>query len=438
MGEEFCTGCKDCTNNNPEDDFSRQANPPLTYLNNPFFNNKSTNSVNDVTQMNNESFLNNYNQIKNDTYMTTNNSRLPIVELEDNKIDKLRSGNNNINNINDDEVEIDKEKLENIQKNYSSRKITKLFRKYLELKNNSHQILRKEYSSIPSSEFSFDLNNEDLDVNLAPEINHLYLGTKFNDKKDGLGLEIFGDTKSKYFGIFRNGKRVDAGRFVINNDEKEYYYFGQVKGIYACGYGWFADGKNLTSYEGMWKNSMKNGYGVEIYTDKSEYRGTFLNGKKDGIGSYRWLDNSKYEGEWKENKLHGYGIYTFKDNSVYKGEFKGNRMDGLGEFSFPGVKTYIGFFHRDFREGFGILIWHRENKAFIGFWKNNQKNGIGKFIVNDKVKYGIWKEDELVEKLQTKMDFNRRLNNYEKAYIAYFRLEEYNVISNLINQYMVY
>ena len=436
MGEEFCTGCRDCTNNNPEDDFSHQANPPLTNFNNPFFNNKSSNSVNDVAQVNNESFLNNYNnynQNKNDTYITTNNSRLPI-ELEDNKNYKLRAANN----ANNDEVEIDKEKLENIQKNYYSRKITKMFRKYIELKNNSHQILCKEYSSIPSSEYIFNLNSEDLDVNLAPEINCLYLGTKFNDKKDGLGLEIFGDTKSKYFGIFRNGKRVDAGQFVINNDEKEYYYKGQIKGIYAWGYGWFSDERNLTSYEGMWQNSMKNGYGIEIYTDKSEYRGTFLNGKKDGIGTYRWLDNSKYEGEWKENKLDGYGIYTFKDNSVYKGEFKGNRMSGIGEFSFPGVKTYIGYFHRDCREGFGILVWHRDNKAFIGFWKNNQKNGLGKFIVNNKVKYGIWKEDELVEKLQTKLDFNKRLNNYEKAYIAYFRLEEFNVVENLMNQYMIY
>ena len=88
MGEEFCKGCRDCTNNNAEDDFSHQANPPLTNLNNPFFvNNKLTNSVNDVVQMNNESFLNNYNnynQNKNDTYITTNNSRLPI-DLEDNK-----------------------------------------------------------------------------------------------------------------------------------------------------------------------------------------------------------------------------------------------------------------------------------------------------------------------------------------------------------------
>ena len=420
MGEELCRGCRDCTNNNPEEDFSHQANPPLTNINNPFFfNNKTSNSVNEVTQMNNESFLNNYNHNnKNESYATTNN----IVDLEENS--KFRS----TNHLNSEESQ----KLREIKKNNCSRKITNLFRKYKELKNNSHQILCKEYSTIPSSEYILDLNNDELDVNLAPEVNCLYLGTKFQNKKDGLGLEVFADTKSKYFGIFRNGKRVDAGQFTINNDFQDYYYYGQVKGIYAWGFGWFQEYKNYTYYEGNWENSMKNGYGIEKYQDKSEYMGNFVNGKKDGIGYYKWLDGSSYEGEWKENKLHGYGIYTFKDGSIYKGEWKRNRMNGVGEFSYPGVKTYIGFFERDIRNGFGMLIWHKTNKAFVGFWKNNKQDGLGKFIVNDKKRYGIWKNGEIIEKIGNKNEFDKRLNNEEIGYSTYFQMEEYDNFSQFM------
>ena len=420
MGEELCRGCRDCTNNNQEEDFSHQANPPLTNINNPFFfNNKTSNSVNEVTQMNNESFLNNYNHNnKNESYATTNN----IVDLEENS--KFRS----TNHLNSEESQ----KLREIKKNNCSRKITNLFRKYKELKNNSHQILCKEYSTIPSSEYILDLNNDELDVNLAPEVNCLYLGTKFQNKKDGLGLEVFADTKSKYFGIFRNGKRVDAGQFTINNDFQDYYYYGQVKGIYAWGFGWFQEYKNYTYYEGNWENSMKNGYGIEKYQDKSEYMGNFVNGKKDGIGYYKWLDGSSYEGEWKENKLHGYGIYTFKDGSIYKGEWKRNRMNGVGEFSYPGVKTYIGFFERDIRNGFGMLIWHKTNKAFVGFWKNNKQDGLGKFIVNDKKRYGIWKNGEIIEKIGNKNEFDKKLNNEEIGYSTYFQMEEYDNFSQFM------
>ena len=426
MGDEFCKGCRDCTNNNAEDDFSRQANPPLTNIKNPFFfDSKIGNSTNDVNQINNE-----LNNNKNESYTITNNSHLPLFEYENNKNYKLKGNNNN--NLYSNE---NKERINEIKKNNYIKKIQNNFRKYNEEKNNSHQILRKEYSTIPSSEYILDINDEDLDVNLAPEVNCLYLGTKFKNKKDGLGLEIFNNTKSKYFGIFRNGKRVDAGQFNICNDFKEYYYNGQVKGIYASGYGWFADNKKLISYEGMWNNSMKNGYGIEKYEDKSEYRGTFLNGKKNGIGYYTWVDGSSYKGEWKKNKLNGYGIYTFKDGSVYKGEWKGNRMSGLGEFSYPGIKTYIGFFQRDSRTGFGILIWHKENKAFLGFWKNNQQNGIGKFIANNKIRHGVWKDGELIEKINSKMEFNKRLSNEEIAYLTYLRIDEYNTISQLIYQY---
>ena len=171
---------------------------------------------------------------------------------------------------------------------------------------------------------------------------------------------------------------------------------------------------------------MKNGYGIEInQNDNSEYRGTFSNGKKHGIGYYLWNDGSYYEGEWKENKLDGYGIYTFKDGSLYKGEWKENELDGFGEFSYPGVKTYIGYFQRDLRNGFGILIWFKANKAFIGFWKNNKQNGIGKFIKNDKIIYGIWREGELETKINTKIEFDNKLNKGEYGFLKYFQFENY-------------
>ena len=107
MGQEFCQGCRDCTNNNPEEDFSRKQNPPLTNINNPFFfNNKTSNSVNDVTQMNNESFLNNYNHNKNESFVTTNN----LPEYEENT--KLKAKNSNL---------IDKERQNEFKKKEPSK-----------------------------------------------------------------------------------------------------------------------------------------------------------------------------------------------------------------------------------------------------------------------------------------------------------------------------
>ena len=448
MGEEFCKGCRDCANGkNEEEDFSKMANQPITNMNNPFFmnNNKNCISVNDVS--NNESFINNDNNHKNESFTTTNNSRLPLGDYEDNKNNKLKSENtyanniNNINNINNENnnnkemSEKDKERLREIKKDLSIKKIQNAYRNYNEERNNSHQLLCKENSTIPSSEYILDLNKEELDVNLAPEDNCFYLGTKFKNKKDGLGLELFKETNSKYFGIFKNGKRVQAGKFSTNNENKEYFYKGYIKGIYAYGYGLFSDLRNQTSYEGMWNNSMKNGYGIEIYKDNSEYMGTFYNGKKQGIGYYRWLDGSSYEGEWKNNKLEGYGIFKFKDGSIYIGEWVGNRMSGIGQFSYPGIKTYIGWFNRDLRSGFGMVLWHKELKAFVGLWENNKQHGLGKFFANNKIRYGVWKEGTLSEKINNSNDFNDRLMNERVLYTSIFKIDEFDKIKGNINRY---
>ena len=449
MGTQFCQGCNNVCGGDGaslgENNLTHQQNPPITNIKNPFFfdNNKATTSIN-YPKNNDENLINsnNNNINKMDSYMTTMNSPLPAEEEQ--KLSKLYSKNNtniinnNYNNsINNNSYsnvftnnEMDKEKIEDI----SAKKITKLFRKLLTAKKLSHQTIIKEFSEIPSSEYIIGLDTEKLNVNLAPEDTCIYLGNKFKQKKDGLGLEIFNSTNAKYFGVFRNGKRVNLGRFSINNNLNEYYFSGFIQGIYAWGYGWVSDKKNLKNYEGMWENSMKNGYGIEKYGDNSEYKGSFLNGKRDGIGYYYWYeDNSSYEGEWKENKLNGYGIYKFKDGSEYRGQWKRSKLHGFGIFYYPGIKQYYGFFKNDKRVGFGIGVWLKEQKVFIGFWKNNDINGYGKLINSDKITFGFWNEGKLKKKFKKK-EFLKKINEERIGFLKYFQMSDYNEILNLINQ----
>ena len=100
-------------------------------------------------------------------------------------------------------------------------------------------------------------------------------------------------------------------------------------------------------------------------------------------------------------------------------------MNGLGEFTYPELKTYFGYFERDKRTGFGILIWYKENKVFIGFWKDNKQNGLGKFISNGKVRYGIWENGTLKEKIQNEENFLNQVENYELNYLQLFKIRKY-------------
>ena len=458
MGQEFCKGCEDCTNfKNNEGDLSYLANKPLqNYNSNHYFANSDLdNSILNKTDFQNDEniLVNNINnQIKNETIQITSLNREQINndlnekyyqrETEDlfkkeneeeeenkNEIDKniIPNDNNNIfDNENNNKIEDFQERLKEIKRNYNSKIITKLFKALKEKKEEAHKIIYTEYASINDSIYFDKCKENELDVNLSPEKNYLYIGSKFDLKKDGLGLEIFSESNAKYVGKFINDKRVFFGKYNINNEKHSYSYYGEIKGLFAYGFGWSENIKESIYYEGMWINSKKEGYGIEkCKKDNSIYKGFFSNGKKNGIGQYIWSDNSNYMGEWLEGALNGYGIYHFPDGAIYSGSWENNRMNGFGEFTFPEIKTYLGFFEEDKKVGFGILLWHKEKKVFIGFWKDNRQNGLGKFINNNKFRYGIWENGVIKEKIQNEEDFIKRLEEKEKNYLYFFKYNKY-------------
>ena len=469
MGQDFCKGCEDCTNfKNNEGDLSYFANKPLTNLNNPFFQNGTIdNSILNKTDFQNDtSFLTNnnnnlINQNKNETLQISSLNSKPINNDNDlstnllintkfyqkdnndifkennNENSSLHFDNHNDNFIfnNEEEDEIDQKRLEKVIKDYNSKIIAKSFKQFMQKKNESHKVLYTEYGSVNDSNYIQNNLRNELDVNLVPDKKYLYIGTKFNFKKDGLGLELFADSQAKYFGRFINGKRVWAGQFVINNDNYSYYYYGEIKGLYAYGFGWHENIKEQVFYEGMWENSKKEGYGIEKYNkDNSIYKGCFSKGKKDGIGYYAWNDNSSYMGEWSAGTLNGYGIYHFNDGSIYSGSWVNNKMDGLGEFTFPEIKTYFGYFEEDKRAGFGVLIWYKENKVFVGFWKENRQNGLGKFISNGKIRYGLWENGSLKQKIDNKESFNNKFKGEELNYLNFFKYNSFEDIQRRIKK----
>ena len=106
-------------------------------------------------------------------------------------------------------------------------------------------------------------------------------------------------------------------------------------------------------------------------------------------------------------------------------------MDGFGYFSFPELKSYIGYFENDKKNGFGIVYWYKEKKCFVGFWEENKQNGIGKFISDNKVRYGKWNDGKKIEKYENDGDFENKMNEYEKKYLFFFNMD-YESLGNYL------
>ena len=38
------------------------------------------------------------------------------------------------------------------------------------------------------------------------------------------------------------------------------------------------------------------------------------------------------------------------------------------------------------------MFYWPNDRYLVGFWKNGKQNGVGKYIKENKIKYGLWKE----------------------------------------------
>ena len=63
------------------------------------------------------------------------------------------------------------------------------------------------------------------------------------------------------------------------------------------------------TYEGEWKDGVREGTGIQIWTDGSRYTGTWKNDKSCGKGVLEHADGDVYEGEWEEDKGRNFRIF---------------------------------------------------------------------------------------------------------------------------------
>ena len=255
MGNEFCKGCQDnCLSGTLEQDFSNKNKPEenIIYQNTDYINTKTNPSILYTNNQINENGYNNY------------------INLKTSRI---------YNNI-------DKKKLNDIILNYRVRILTKYFRKFKFLKQKILKkiIVENNYISSDNTNERNTKNNNNkinnnLDIDILPKENHIFIGHKFNNKKEGFGLEIYSEINARFLGQFKNGKKNGYCRYSMYNTETSFFYIGEALNNKICGYGYYENSKKGTKYEGQWKNSMRNGYGIEHYEEGSNMELVYMFGR---------------------------------------------------------------------------------------------------------------------------------------------------------------
>ena len=82
---------------------------------------------------------------------------------------------------------------------------------------------------------------------------------------------------------------------------------------YASGNGiarWSSGGKELLTYEGVFKGGLLQGHGVMLASGGDRYEGDYKDGMRDGQGIYTSSAGQRYEGGFRDNKKHGFATVT--------------------------------------------------------------------------------------------------------------------------------
>ena len=122
---------------------------------------------------------------------------------------------------------------------------------------------------------------------------------------------------------FKDGLRSGKGKLTYSDGsvfEGEFLY-GRKNG-----YGVYS-GEN-TSYEGYFKDDLKEGHGKHLFVNGDSYEGEYKNDMRNGRGIYTWADGGYYDGEFKDNIQHGEGVRVYASGVTQEGRFENGLFVG--------------------------------------------------------------------------------------------------------------
>jgi S1-C subfamily serine protease/antitoxin component YwqK of YwqJK toxin-antitoxin module len=112
----------------------------------------------------------------------------------------------------------------------------------------------------------------------------------------------------------------------------------------ANGYGIltkYKNGEYESTYEGEFKDGIREGKGKFTHKDKTVAIGNFKNGQLTGLGTRTSEEGTKYEGEFINYREHGKGVMTSANGAKFEGFFVSDRMYTGKFINFDGKTTYI-------------------------------------------------------------------------------------------------
>ena len=152
---------------------------------------------------------------------------------------------------------------------------------------------------------------------------------------------------------------IKIGRHLLDKKYNAEIYIGQFKSGKKDGQGVFYQQTRVV-YAGEYKEDIKEGMGLEKFSNGDKYLGYWKNGKFDGYGIMRYYNKGdKFEGYWLDGQRKGRGVHTDKKGRSKVGIWDGCKfLECDGKDLLPDQKLYIfeeEYFEEDLFEEIEII-----------------------------------------------------------------------------------
>ena len=135
--------------------------------------------------------------------------------------------------------------------------------------------------------------------------------------------------------------------------------------------------------DGVLYDDDKKFTGVLNYSiDDADYHGEFKEGLRDGKGMMLFSDNNIFEGQWKCGKREGKGKLTHRNAVVYEGFYKDDLPHGFGK-SNTAEGIYEGLFENGKKSGRGTMRYSNGD-IYLGEWADDKWHSLGKITTRNK------------------------------------------------------
>ncbi|KAJ7543729.1 hypothetical protein O6H91_09G050500 [Diphasiastrum complanatum] len=155
----------------------------------------------------------------------------------------------------------------------------------------------------------------------------LYRGEWKANKRDGLGVHLY-NNGNRYEGEWKNDKQeVKGALLVVDGGKYHPLYKGGWKGGTFHGAG-VLYGEQGEIYDGQFEQGMRSGLGKQTYwcpTSKAyhNYSGQWAKDKREGFGTLKKVNGESYEGLFKNDLRDGKAVLYYADGkSKYEGLWK--------------------------------------------------------------------------------------------------------------------